>query len=409
MRAVRRPIDIAIVGAGPAGLATALYMQRLGHRPVIFERFESPRPVGSGLIIQPTGQAVLADLGLLPGLLELGRRIDRLDGRDAASGRVVLDVRYAALPGDRHAIGVHRAALFGLLHDAVTRLGIEVRTGQAAVGLEATPGGTRLLLDGGPSDGPFGLVVDCSGAGSPLRGLALRPATARAMRFGAVWATVPWQKGFDERALMQRYRAARVMVGVLPIGRRHKDEPALAAFFWSLPVDSYADVLAAGFGAWRAEVEATWPETAPLLEAIGGFDGLTLARYAQLTLPMPAGENIAFVGDSAHSTSPQLGQGANMALLDARALALALETAPDLPAALARYAALRRWHVRLYQALSLTMTPLYQSESRSLPLLRDLAVTHLGRLPPVKRVLAEMVAGTLLSPLPRADSPDLRR
>ena len=51
---------------------------------------------------------------------------------------------------------------------------------------------------------------------------------------------------------------------------------------------------------------------------------MTLARYAHHTLQVPAGDGIAFIGDSAHSTSPQLGQGANMALLDAAALAVAL-------------------------------------------------------------------------------------
>ncbi|TIT47541.1 MAG: FAD-dependent oxidoreductase, partial [Mesorhizobium sp.] len=36
--------DIAIAGAGPAGLAMALYLKRAGHRVTVFERFEEPRP-----------------------------------------------------------------------------------------------------------------------------------------------------------------------------------------------------------------------------------------------------------------------------------------------------------------------------------------------------------------------------
>ncbi|MFZ1681270.1 MAG: FAD-dependent oxidoreductase, partial [Rhizobiaceae bacterium] len=54
------PMDIAIAGAGPAGLATALFLRRDGHRVTLFERFAEPRPIGSGLIVQPTGQKVLA-------------------------------------------------------------------------------------------------------------------------------------------------------------------------------------------------------------------------------------------------------------------------------------------------------------------------------------------------------------
>ncbi|WP_163602761.1 FAD-dependent oxidoreductase, partial [Klebsiella pneumoniae] len=43
-------LDIAIAGAGPAGLASALYLHRAGHNITVFERFEKPSPVGSGLI-----------------------------------------------------------------------------------------------------------------------------------------------------------------------------------------------------------------------------------------------------------------------------------------------------------------------------------------------------------------------
>ena len=46
-----RSYDIAIAGAGPAGLAAALYLKRAGHKVTIFERFDAPKPVGSGLIL----------------------------------------------------------------------------------------------------------------------------------------------------------------------------------------------------------------------------------------------------------------------------------------------------------------------------------------------------------------------
>src|SRR5882672_8221354 len=111
-------LDIAIAGAGPAGLATALYLRRAGHRVTIFERFAEPAPVGSGLILQPTGLTVLGDLGLLAEIMTLGSRIERLYGADAASGRTVLDVRYDAQRGGRFGLAVHRAALFGVLFRA---------------------------------------------------------------------------------------------------------------------------------------------------------------------------------------------------------------------------------------------------------------------------------------------------
>src|SRR5690349_2090737 len=130
-------LDIAITGAGPAGLAAALFLHRDGHRVQIFERFDSARPVGSGLILQPTGQAVLASLGLLERIRALGTPIERLIGHDARSGRVVLDMRYAALPRLGQGIGVHRAALFDVLHDAVVAAGLPIATGCTVTAAEA--------------------------------------------------------------------------------------------------------------------------------------------------------------------------------------------------------------------------------------------------------------------------------
>ena len=149
---------------------------------------------------------------------------------------------------------------------------------------------------------------------------------------------------------------------------------------------------------------AHWPAMAPYLACVDDFSAMTLARYAHYTMPDPTGDRVVFVGDSAHSTSPQLGQGANMALLDARALYLGLrDHSADMPAALAHYARLRRWHVRLYQALSAVFTPFYQSDSRILPMVRDLFVSVLARIPPAPQLLAALVAGSLLSPLRRLE------
>lgn len=388
--------DIAIAGAGPAGLAAALALHRDGHRVCIFERFETARPIGSGLIIQPTGQAVLQALGLLETLNALGQPLDRLIGHDAKSGRVVLDMRYAALPGLGRGLGVHRAALFNVLHDAVVAAGIPVATGMGVTGMDGW-----YLVFGASREGPFDLVVDALGASSPLRALLPGAAAPRPLEFGAVWGTVPWiDEGFDDRALMQRYEKASVMIGMLPIGSQMAGGPRLGAFFWSLKWEEHATLLAGGYEAWRERVVSLWPQMAAHVEALGGFEALSLARYQHQTVRLPVGERLVAIGDAAHSTSPQLGQGANMALLDAWGLAMALRGG-DIGAALHDYAAMRRWHVRLYQVLSLTLTPFYQSESRWLPMLRDVLVPIATSVPPLPQFLAALVAGKLLGPLRR--------
>ena len=373
---------------------------------MVFERFDAPKPLGSGLVLQPTGQAVLQDLGLLDAVRELGAPLDRLYGADARSGRVVLDVRYDSLPKGGRGLGIHRAALFGVLHEAALAAGIVIRTGAEVRALHDMPEGRRALVlsDGGMTE-PFDLVVDCLGANSPLRVHAEKPGKPRSLPFGAIWATLPWHSaGFEETALTQRYRRARVMIGVLPVGRPEPAAERQAAFFWSLKPDDFAALQQGGLEAWKRDVLGHWPEVAPYPKAVGDFEVLTLARYAHYTMSKPLGQGIVFVGDSAHSTSPQLGQGANMALLDARALYLGLRDHPDdVARALDRYAGLRRWHVRLYQALSAMFTPFYQSDSRVLPMIRDVFVSLLARVPPAPQFLAAMVSGSLLSPIRRLE------
>lgn len=394
-----KSLHIAIAGAGPAGLAAALFLHRAGHRVTVFERFEEPKPLGSGLILQPTGLTVLDRLGLLPEIVARGSRIDRLHGSDAKSGRTVLDVRYDAQQKGRFGLAVHRAALFGVLHRAVEAEAIAIKTGNEIVALDASTAHTTLKGAGGRDIGRFDLVVDASGARSALTAFSARPVIRRPLAYGAFWATLDWVgEGFDANALTQRYRRASVMIGVLPIGSAEPGGAPQAAFFWSLkPADADA-VIAGGLDAWKGRVAGLWPETAPYLDQIGDFSQLTLARYGHHTLKMPAGRRLAVIGDAAHSTSPQLGQGANMALLDAAALAYALERSADLETALDAYAQSRRLHVRVFQALSAAFTPFYQSDSVALPLLRDRLVATVAKVPPAPQILATMVAGTIIDP-----------
>ncbi len=404
-----RPISIAIIGAGPAGLASALYARRAGHRPVIFERFDKAAPVGSGLMLQPTGLTVLEDLGLLPAMLALGHKIHRLAGTDARTGRVVLDVRYGAQKSGRFGLAVNRPALFDVLHDEVLRQGIEIVTDAQIEAVAAGAEGIDLIGKHARKVGRFDLAADTSGARSRLRHLARVPAEPKPLPYGAFWAMLDWRgEGFEQHALTQRYDGASVMIGVLPTGKLNLAGTEKAAFFWSVKPEAFAQMRKDGLEAWKAKVHAYWPECTAFLDQISSFEEMTLAQYGHHTLLAPVGNRIAFVGDSAHSTSPQLGQGANMALLDARALYHALETGSDVADALERYANARRWHMRLFQLLSAAFTPFYQSDSAALAFIRDRMVSTIARIPPAPQFLASMVAGTVVDPFRKIGLREIR-
>lgn len=394
------PLDIAIAGCGPAGLAAALLLHRDGHRVRLYERFETPRPIGSGLLIQPTGLAVLEKLGLDTALKAHGAHVDRLIGKAVRSGATVLDVRYSALGKPARAgIGIHRAALFAILHDAVLAAGIPVHTACDITGSETGAGGKRtLLLADGRREGPFDLVVDALGTRTPLA-----PPTGKKLAYGALWASLDWPavSELNPNALEQRYRAASIMAGVLPIGTAPHDPKAKAALFWSIKGADVPKWREAGLEAWKAQVHAVWPAVEKLLDQISDPDQLIFARYAHRTLKNPAETGLIHIGDAWHSASPQLGQGANMALLDAYALALAFREGSDVPDAIARAIAYRRFHVGLYQVLTAFFTPVYQSDSRFIPFLRDRLVGPVSKIWPAPGIQAALVSGLVGGPLGR--------
>ena len=379
---------IAIVGAGVGGLATAALAHDAGHQVTLFERFDTPRPLGSGLVIQPVGLAVLDAIGAGAQARAMGQPITRMLGHEV-SGREVLNVAYrSAAPG----LALHRSALFQTLWDQCRARAIPVITSATVESAPPKADKREITLTDGRRFGPFDLVVDTSGAASRLS-----PLTARALPFGAVWGTVPWPDGCDfaPDQLRQCYRAARNMVGVLPLGRRPGLPGRHAAVFWSLPVTELAGWASTDMSVWRAQATDLWPRIAPFLATLTQSADLTPARYSHGTMRRPYAPALAFVGDSAHRASPQLGQGANMALLDAMALVTALRMEHPLPA----YAAMRRWHVRSYQAMSAAFTPMYQSDSTLLPRLRNHLLAPFAPLPGIRHLLTRLVSGDMLPPL----------
>ncbi len=387
-------MNIAIVGAGIGGLAAACLLHDAGHRIRVFDRFDAPRPVGSGLVIQPVGQDVLAQIGILDQTVARGAKVIRMFGHDADHRRPVLNVRYDPKGVGTFGLGIHRASLFDALWGAADSRDIPMVQN---ADVTASAGGFIDFADGN-RHGPFDLIVDASGSSSKLSPLIAKP-----LPYGAIWGTVDWpETSLPRDELRQTYRRADRMIGVLPLGAMPGADTPKAAVFWSLPAGSYDTWREAGLSAWKNDATTLWPEIAPFLDQITDADQMTMARYTHGTLRKPYRGRVVFIGDAAHRASPQLGQGANMALLDAQALTAAITHANGQDP-LALYSAARRAHVWCYQAFSRVFTPMYQSDSSILPAIRDRVMYPLSQISPTPAILTALVKGTMIPPLGSLD------
>jgi 2-polyprenyl-6-methoxyphenol hydroxylase-like FAD-dependent oxidoreductase len=113
-----RQLSVGIVGCGTAGQAAALFLARSGHQVALYERVGEPGPVGAGIVLQPSGMTVLAELGLLEPVLARGAELDGLRCVDPDQ-RTVVGLRYRDLGPGWFGLGLHRGVLFETLFRAV--------------------------------------------------------------------------------------------------------------------------------------------------------------------------------------------------------------------------------------------------------------------------------------------------
>ena len=383
---------VAIVGYGTGGQAAALALARAGEHVEVFERVPNPGPVGAGFLLQPTGLQALWQLGLLDQACALGAPVRRLHG-ETAVGRAVMDMRYADLDPRLCGLGMQRGALFALLHEAIGLQGdVHLHADHAIVELDCDGG--RLRDVRGAWHGPFDAVVVADGSASSLRAAVTGMRIDKPYPWGALWCLLPEGDWPWRDELRQRYLLARRMAGMLPVGAMPGDPVRRLSFFWSLPVGQFEAWRDAGREAWLAELEALWPQARERLGDDFPVACLARAAYRDAIPERWSRGRTVLLGDAAHAMSPQLGQGVNMALVDALALAAALTRTSKLADAFADYEAARRAHLAAYHRFSRWLTPLFQSDRDVLARLRDAAFLPMGRLPVARGQMLRVLAGT---------------
>ncbi|WP_227496642.1 FAD-dependent oxidoreductase [Massilia litorea] len=372
-------LSIGIVGAGTAGLASAIALARLGHAVTVFEKHPSLSPLGAGLLIQPQGVAALDALGVGAAFHAASVPVTRLLGTCHRNWTLV------DIPYDEHeARGVSRAALAQVLLEAALALGVRIRYGCPVE--TVTVEGERATVHA-PCAAGFDLVVMADGAASTLPAQVGLSVASTVYQWGALWAMFDVADWDGQALLEQRYETTRKMFGLMPTAR--VDGKLRLSMFWSLPCADYAAWQARPIEEWKDELRALWPQAAPVIDQIERHDQFALATYRHARARRLAGGPVCVIGDAAHSMSPQLGLGSTLAVQDALALANAVRL-HGAAAGAAAYSKARLCAVRNYQMLSKALTPCFQADGNGL--WRDLMFAAGLKLPGVQRLMYRSIA-----------------
>ena len=282
--------DVAVVGGGPAGLATAIFAARAGLSTVLFERSGGPPDKACGEGLMPAGVRVLEALGVR----------ERIGSADSAP---FLGIRYVQENGScaegrlpAPGLGIRRTALTSALAQCAGECEVAIRWGCAVEGFTTTAQAVTLATPDGEVSAK--LLVAADGLHSRLRRLAGLERPARLpQRLGLRqhFRIAPWTEfvevhlGEGMEAFVTPAGAERVgiaflwerdavpeLVSIEPFLRRF---PTLAARLAGAPADSRprgAGPLAQGARSQIAERFVLVGDSAGYIDAITG-EGVSLA------------------------------------------------------------------------------------------------------------------------------------
>ncbi|MCX4694923.1 NAD(P)/FAD-dependent oxidoreductase [Streptomyces sp. NBC_01408] len=356
-----------VVGAGVGGLATAVGLRRAGWEVTVLERRAALERYGTAFGIHPTAQAALDRLGLGDALRARavpyrGARIRRPDGTVLAA----LPLERIERKAGRPELLVSRPYLIDALLAALDGLGgVEIAYGQH-------------LAD--PASLGADLVVGADGINSTVR-TAHFGERSRPCQVGTVaWIGIA---GFETGRYGETWGDGRFF-GMTPVepGRTNWYAAVPAATAAAGPATAGGPAGATGPGESAEQLRAAfagWHD--PIPRVLAETEPATWIRYEMRHLypalpSFTAAARVALVGDAAHAMTPNLGQGACTALLDAEALTRAVaEAGPDrLPAALRAYDTERR---RSAQRVAFGSRNLHRLMTARSPALRDALVSLL--------------------------------
>ena len=366
--------NITVVGGGTGGSTAALLLARAGARVTVLERVEQPRAVGAGIAIAENGLAVLESLGLGPAL-DVGQPVSGARIVDA-SGRTLLE---AGEPQPRVRM-LRRSTLQGILLDALANESRVERRFGADV-MRASADGVVIVREGRMEHTLRGdLVIGADGVHSRVRECGAFGPHVHRSGLSYVRMLVP--------AGLATGTEAWTPAGVF--GAFAVDDGTYAFASCGLP-ECRAALAARDLDGSRVAWARAYPPSARILGALARFDDLLVNEVLRVRCDRWFDGRLVLLGDAAHAMAPNLGQGANSALVDGAVLLDELRRASTLTEGLVAYARRRRRKVRRVATASARLGRLAEATHPVTRMLRDRVLVPVIRLFASPRATAMML------------------
>ncbi len=375
--------DVLIVGAGPTGLALALALQQAGVAHVLVDRLAEGQNTSRAAALHAHTLEELEPLGVTEALVARGRAVRQFALRDRDRRLIGLD--FAQLPS-RHAylLMLPQDETERVLADRLAVLGGQVHRGVAATAIMRQADGAEVTLDTpqGPARIAARYVVGADGMRSLVREAMGTDFDGASYEDSFILADVEMDWPIAEEVSLFFSAQGLLVVAPLPNGAFR----VVATLAEAPEQPSVADV--------QALVAARGPRgaTARVRRVLWGSRFRLHHRVARTYREGP----LLLIGDAAHVHSPAGGQGMNTGLVDAvllgRLLADVVQGRRG-EAALDAYGAQRRPAAAKVLRLAGLLTGAAVLRNRALRLLRNAAMTVIGRVPAARRQLMLNLSG----------------
>lgn len=323
---------IGIIGAGVAGLTSAIALSRLGAEITLFEKAHKLTEVGAGLQISANGLCVLSALGVDAEYANPVSRPKGVELRDYKKGKLISRVAQNTEPSHPF-LQIHRADLIAALEDRVKQMGVKIKLGHDAV--LSDPLSKKVEVICNDKAMAFDVVIAADGVNSNIRQTCFEGAPARYLGQVAWRVVVPMQGDQD---FTQVYLGPHKHLVSYPLrGGKLRN---IVAIQKQAMVQRQSWAQSGDPAELQRAFSGFCPEAQQVLSDVK--TAKLWGLYGHKPLQTWVRGKVALIGDAAHPMLPSMAQGACMAIEDAYVLAQKLDKFDDVSTGLQAYEYVRK-------------------------------------------------------------------